>query len=316
MSDRIPLKDAAHGRWKDILLQLGFSSKMLSGKHGPCPICDGGTDRFRFDDKGRGTWICSHCGAGDGISLVMQTQGVDFKGAAALIEPLIGGAAVERQKPMAGEEENRRWRREAWLGSMPITADDPAGRWLATVGLASFPRCLRYHPNLEHRDGDGRRTRHPAMLALVTAPDGTPTNLHRTYLDAAGRKADVDKPRMMMPGTVTEGSSIRLFDEGDLSTIGVAEGIETALAAAALRGLPVWSAIDAGKLSKWRPPAAARKVIVFCDNDSNFAGQHAAFQLANRLVVKDKIEVEVSTPPTIGHDWRDVYAARNAMEHA
>ncbi|MDI5829610.1 hypothetical protein MJN51_36035, partial [Salmonella enterica subsp. enterica serovar Kentucky] len=35
-------------------------------RHAPCPAC-GGKDRFRFDDNGRGSFICNQCGAGDGL---------------------------------------------------------------------------------------------------------------------------------------------------------------------------------------------------------------------------------------------------------
>ncbi len=36
-----------------------------------------GKTRFRFDDKeGRGTWICNHCGAGDGADLAMKVTGM------------------------------------------------------------------------------------------------------------------------------------------------------------------------------------------------------------------------------------------------
>ena len=57
----------------------------------------GGKDRFRFDDKGgRGTWICSRCGAGDGIELVKRLLNVEFKEAARLIEQQIGAAPVIR----------------------------------------------------------------------------------------------------------------------------------------------------------------------------------------------------------------------------
>ena len=77
-----PLKDRALGKWQGILPALGVPSKALSNRHGPCPMC-GGKDRFRFDDKGgRGTWICSKCGAGDGIELVKRIQNVEFKEAA------------------------------------------------------------------------------------------------------------------------------------------------------------------------------------------------------------------------------------------
>ena len=89
---REPLKERAAGRWPGILAALGVPSSALRNRHGPCPIpgC-GGRDRFRFDDKGgRGTWICSRCGAGDGIELVKRIHGIEFKEAARLIEQHIG----------------------------------------------------------------------------------------------------------------------------------------------------------------------------------------------------------------------------------
>ena len=69
MLNRLPLKDRAQGRWSGILPALGIGESFLTGKHGPCPLC-GGKDRWRWDNReGRGTWICSKCGAGDGIAL-------------------------------------------------------------------------------------------------------------------------------------------------------------------------------------------------------------------------------------------------------
>ena len=71
MSERLDVREAAHGRWPSILSALGLDERALSGRHGPCPMC-GGKDRFRFDDKeGRGTYFCSGCGAGDGVQLAM-----------------------------------------------------------------------------------------------------------------------------------------------------------------------------------------------------------------------------------------------------
>ena len=50
-----------------LAMEVPVASRNLIGT---CPMC-GGKDRFRFDDKGgRGTWICSQCGAGDEIELV------------------------------------------------------------------------------------------------------------------------------------------------------------------------------------------------------------------------------------------------------
>jgi phage/plasmid primase-like uncharacterized protein len=66
--------------WSSVLQKLGVEANLLLNKNktGPCPICVGKT-RFRFDDlDGRGTWICSHCGAGDGFGLLMRLHGWDF----------------------------------------------------------------------------------------------------------------------------------------------------------------------------------------------------------------------------------------------
>ena len=49
--------------------------------------------------------------------------------------------------------------------------------------------------------------------------------------------------------------------------LGIAEGIETALAASYRFGVPVWSAI----LESWEPPTGVKRMIVFGDNDENCA---------------------------------------------
>ncbi|MFX4842739.1 primase-helicase zinc-binding domain-containing protein, partial [Acinetobacter baumannii] len=49
----------------------------------PCPAC-GGTDRFRFDDNGRGSFICNQCGAGDGLDLIKKVNNCDTTEAAQL----------------------------------------------------------------------------------------------------------------------------------------------------------------------------------------------------------------------------------------
>ena len=301
-----PLSEVARGRWAAILPTFGLPIARLNGKHGPCPICGQGKDRFRFDDKeGRGTWFCSQCGAGDGIAFVQKMRGVDFRGAAELIEPLIDAAPARTAAPTISEDDKRRWCNEAWAGARPVVGDDPVGRFLrARAGVLTYPAVLRCHPALDHRDEAGRVTRHPAMLAIVTAPDGKPANLHRTYLTADGSKADVEEPRRMMPGEIPPGSAIRLAPVPE--ELGIAEGIETAFAAAALFGIPTWAAVNAGMLAKWVPPAKVRRVVVFGDNDLGFAGQAAAYTLARSITGRRLAEVEVRIPEQVGDDWNDV----------
>jgi len=140
------------------------------------------------------------------------------------------------------------------------------------------------------------------MLAVVTTPDGRPFTLHRTYLTPDGRKADVQKARLFMPGHFPDGGAIRLSQHGEV--LGIAEGIETAFAASALFGVPCWAAGCDGALAAWLPPNDVAQIIIFADNDQNFAGQAAAYKLAHRLAVKERV-VRVELPPVTGQDWND-----------
>lgn len=91
--------ERGRGQWRGILMNIGIPEQALQNKHGPCPMCVG-TDRFRWDNKeGRGTYICNHCGAGDGIDLVMKFKQLGFSEAAREVERAIGG--VTSKDPMA-----------------------------------------------------------------------------------------------------------------------------------------------------------------------------------------------------------------------
>ncbi len=298
-----PLSERARGRWAGLLPMLGVDSRFLSGKQGPCPICAGKT-RFRFDDKeGRGTWICNHCGAGDGADLAMKVGGFDFRELAARLEPIIGEVAPAAAKPARSEEDQRSSLNRLWLSATPVKDGDPVARYLsARVGLATFPSCLRSVQRLRYQDD--APSWHPAMIAMVVGPDGAPATIHRTYLTQDGRKANVEAPRRMMPGAIPDGAAVRLFEAG--ASLGIAEGIETALAAAALFGVPTWAAINSTMLAKWSPPASVEEVIVFGDADAGFAGQAAAYTLARRLTPHVS-SVRVEIPTIIGTDWCDVY---------
>lgn len=287
-----------------MLPALGVEARHLSGKHGPCPICREGRDRFRFDDKeGRGTFICSVCGAGSGIDLVMKVNAWDFREAARRIEAEIGTAAIAPAKPQRSEAQKRDAMNALWRGSRPIARDDAAGRYLSRrVGLAAFPPCLRTCSRALYIE-DGRRSWWPALVAMLSAPDGTPAILHRTFLTPEGQKAPVVEARKMMPGTIPKGSALRLADHD--GTLGISEGIENAYAASSLFGVPCWAATNATLLAQFEPPADVRELIVFGDNDPKFGGAAAAYALAHRLAVKGR-KTSVEIPSRAGSDWNDV----------
>jgi putative DNA primase/helicase len=286
------LAETARGRWHGILPQLGISPKLLRNRHGPCPMC-GGKDRFRFDNKeGKGTWICNRCGSGDGAELVKRVKGVQFKEAAKMVEGCVGNAPV---RPILEKLATPRLElARIWDAAKPIKRPSPVADYLAK-------RCdwtENYSENL--------RENGTLMLAKVQTWDGKGVNIHRTHI--ADDKATV---RKLMPGKLPDGSAIRLAYVNLWTEMGVAEGIETALSAMKLFGLPTWSLINATLMQKWRPPVGIKKVVIFGDNDKSFTGQMAAYTLAYKL--RDSVEVEVKIPTMPGWDWNDVH--RNNLDN-
>jgi len=307
-----PHKEIFRYRWKGILPHFGLDTKLLSGKHGPCPFC-GGTDRFRFTDyRGLGDWICNQCGAGDGFEFVKRKLGRDFKDAIRHIEPI--AATVKAAKPMNKPgEDNRRMLNSILRAAGPPTRGDPVWMYLENrLGpLRAISGHLKYHPELSYSHGDGTQTFHPAMVAIVTTVDGAVCNLHRTYLTLDGYKAEVPQPKKLCAGSMPKGSAIRLAEYD--KALGIAEGIETAMAATELTGIPCWAAVCAHGLEHWEPPDTIHHVTIFGDNDANFVGQLAAYALARRLA-RRLISVEVRIP--FSGDWAEALISRKDIDAA
>jgi putative DNA primase/helicase len=318
MRHETPLLDRARGRWHGILPALGIPAKLLdTRRHQPCPFC-GGKDRFRYTDKdGDGRFICnpngSGCGTGTGIDFVMRFHQWDFAKAAREIETVIGDISVKVPKAKGTDPEARTAMQNLWDACSLIKPGDFVDRYLGSRGIRQdrFSSALRKIESTKHETEGGLKSWHPAMVAKITAPDGKPTNLHRTYLTLSGAKAVVDPVRKTMWGSIAKGSAIRLFPPEPV--MGIAEGIETALAAAELFRIPVWAAINSTILTGWEPPPETVQVIIFGDNDPKFGGQAAANSLAHRLACQRNIRVSVEIPSSTGDDWNDVLIARRGL---
>ncbi len=299
-----PIKDIAKGRWRGILRDIGVGESFLTGKHGPCPLCDG-KDRWRFTDwQGAGGWVCNQCGRGDGVKLVEQFLHCDFKEATRRIEEAAGEVKPEPPKAERSQEDITASMRALWMASHPITRNDPAWTYLnRRTGLTEFCRDLRAIDKLRYAGPP--KMEMPGLIAIVRGADGQACQIHRTYLTWDGAKAGVEKPKQLMKAPVPQGCAIRLADQAE--EMGIAEGNETALSAGVMFQMPVWSAISAGNMVRWNPPEGVRRVHIFGDNDASFAGQHAAYGLASVLWIR-KFEVVMHLPPDAGTDWNDVHA--------
>jgi len=312
MLDRTPLNTRAHGKWRSVLSGLGIAESFLTGKNGPCPMC-GGKDRWRFmDTGGSGSWICNHCGHGGGVELVKQFLGLEFREAALRIEALLPGASENCAKA-TDESKARSAMTELWRSGAPVSPDDPAGRYLTMrCGITEYPPGLRFVQAMRYRD-DETSAVYPGLIAKVTAPDGKPASVHRTYLTLDATKAPVQIPRRMMPGAIAKGSAVRLGEPS--KTLGIAEGIETAIAASRIFGLPCWAALNARMMATWLAPDEVEEIVVFGDHDANYTGQAAAYVCAHKHAMRGR-RARVEIPPQIGSDWDDaLMAAAPAHPH-
>jgi putative DNA primase/helicase len=116
-------------------------------------------------------------------------------------------------------------------------------------------------------------------VAIVRDAVGAPTGgIHRTFLlDDGSGKAPAGKKML----DAVAGGSVRLapFPEG--GRLGIAEGIETALSAQAIFGIPTWAALSADGVRRWEWPAGTTHVTIFAD--AGEAGTQAVTLLADRL---------------------------------
>ncbi|HEY9755417.1 MAG TPA: toprim domain-containing protein [Oculatellaceae cyanobacterium] len=301
----------------------GLDPSTLSGKHETCPFpLHGGQNDFRFTDRTtRGDWICT-CGHGDIFELVQRIRGVNFIGAAKLIDEALNGSSLEpRQSPLCPQpkpiQSTTDWTKfwaiqDLWKEAVPITRADPAWRYLTeTRGIPNLDGVLslKFHPCVGYKRDDW--IEHFPTLLSAFSKDGKLLQLQRTALTRNGRKALPDK--MLMPSWrdhgVMNGGRVKLHAiTGD--TLGLAEGVETALSAHFLSGgCPMWCTLTANLLKQVEVPESVANVWIFADNDETQTGQNAARELKARLVQQGK-NVQIFLPSKVGSDFNDILLER------
>jgi len=185
-----------------------------------------------------------------------------------------------------------------WEKSLPIDGT-LAGAYLASRGILTSSRALRFLADAWHAP-TARRS--PAMLASLKNAQGNMVAVQRTFLTTRGRKVDIEPVRMML-GSFKAGA-VQLTQPGE--TLGLAEGVESALAASQIHDIPCW-AVCGARLHRIALPDIVRRVILYADNDP--PGLVTADRAMRRFRAEGR-EVDVRTPESTGADWNDVLTAR------
>lgn len=263
---------------------------------------------------------CGGVGIGSLFHLAQQNgwsyrQAVEQQGGLTHEQHIENAQRVEQARQAREKEQIQRWQKnterikQVWQSSHPLDGNDAASRYLANRELmAPATHALRWR-EMPYYHENKLLGCYPALLAAVTDYNGEPVTIHRTFLTQHGTKADVPTVKMLMPTAAPmRGSSIKLYKPqhraGGLS-IGIAEGIETAIAAQMLFDVPVWSCIATSGIASFTPPSEVKQVYLFADNDTNQAGQEVAYRAAERLT-RMGFTVRVHIPPCAGSDWADV----------
>ena len=157
--------------------------------------------------------------------------------------------------------------------------------------------------DLRHLDPTDRHP--PTLCAKITdAVTNAPLSLHFTRLASDGRgKAGGEQDKLLLAGHRKRGGVIRLWPDDCVTYgLGVAEGLESALAAAHLFQ-PIWACVDAGNLAALPVFAGVESLVIFADHDT--AGLKAARECARRWADAGR-EARIRAPRVPGADAADV----------
>ncbi|MCP3732161.1 toprim domain-containing protein [Sphingomonas sp. MG17] len=188
--------------------------------------------------------------------------------------------------------------REIWENARPI-AHTRAERYLVSRGIVTFSSALRYHPATPLGRGRAVRFR-PALIAAVRQGHEI-VSIQRLFLDCAGAALapDLVKAKLTL-GRPLRGA-VQLFDAG--ATLGLAEGVESALSAADLLGIPVWATLGAERLTHIDIPNGVRRLVLLPDADRS---GRLAEEKARAVYGGRDLELETQWPWAGAKDWNIV----------
>ncbi len=310
---------AAADSWPTVLAGLHIDVPDSPRRHAPCPAC-GGSDRFRFDDGGRGSFICNQCGAGDGLDLIKRVNNCDTTEAAQLAADVLGidyrtvkqdeATASQKREQMKAESQQREQERQRrklaeieqrrglfvshWQG-LAETAFEGESEYLMNKGLVGFT-----FPVLP--DGS-------LLLGLVDE-SGTVT---------AAQTITQQGEKRLLAGSAKRGAYHAVNAADAPQSVLIAEGLATALSVHLIRpeALTV-CAIDAGNL---QPVAQAMhqrypnaQIIIAADNDIKPGEPNTGKDAAEKAA--KAVSGWVALPPTVKKaDWND-YHQQHGLEAA
>jgi hypothetical protein len=237
-SQKQHIRDAAAGRWPDILASVGnIPRNILDGRHHPCPKC-GGDDRFRLVDEAAGAVLCNQCfvkNNGDGFAALQWSLNIKFGEALKLVADYCGVKLKSKKSSKdidpAKDLEFKPWSSQLcqfFLKSKSgvteqsvLDAGGQMARYKRQYSVIAFPVI-----------GESLDTEKPVGWVLVNAMGGTLPKWDKT-----GKVVGQVKVKLAygsQPGLIGTSAIDRLKTEGMIDRVIKCEGISDSLAVAAI----------------------------------------------------------------------------------
>jgi len=284
------------------------------GRRGSLALAVAGAKAGLWHDHERGE-------GGDVLALVMRERCCDFAEAVRFARAWTsapppmparkpGGQPPPPPRPPAPPAAPDDAEREAqalrlWHESREDIAGTPAESYLLSrgirperlpphAGLVGWPPTLRWHEPtgaLVIGVNCAETGLIRSIQRILIAPDGSPR-----------RRPDGSKIKLSFGRIAGRAASFGWHPDPE-GRWAVAEGVESALAAAQLLGIPCWASLGTSNMRRIVPPAWARAVTVVADHDE--AGLRAAQEAARRLRER-RLQVRIVTPEAAKADAADL----------
>ena len=292
---------AVNGQW-DLVLSH-FNLAFTGNKHIPCGLCNKKKMRITmFGDKC--TYICT-CSNGSIINYLMDITGSSFAELAKQIDLIIGNTQTRNRKKEIPKPQRKT------LSNLQDYRGTEAEIYLKNRGIINMPdMSISYSAEEMYYNEKGEKVgTMPAMIAKITDSLSLEVlQIHITYLKNC-KKFD-RKVKGIASATDFKTPCVRLFQAE--KTLGIAEGIETALSANDMYNVPTWATVNSGFMKKFRAPLGVTTLYIFADNDKSLTGHASAFECAraNLSASNDVNKVVIIWPDELG-DFNDLEDKEN-----
>ena len=161
-------------------------------------------------------------------------------------------------------------------------------------GIKILPKKGVRFSNLEYEAETKKQS--SAIVSVMTDDRMKIAYLHKTFITNGRKTEGINAKKLFTATGLTrhecvscgaqslDTAAVRLFNCG--STLGVAEGLETALSTTQIYDVPTWMLGNATYLKTFIAPPHVKQLVIYADNDQTGTGLMAAFACGNKNILR------------------------------